>query len=232
MKIKPLFTILAPLALAFFLIYINQIKDLLLMAIILSVTTLSCSLYILCYRHIKGVYNRKIRERDILESLAMFLHYNSRGVTSFHSLSQIIENSNVPDLKVGFAQVRMQARLGRRLGEALERFFSEHEFSSSINFMDGNAFIPSLRKFLALSSKSKSLSSSVALDSLQRNSTVNMFLSTLLPSFLLFIFVGTTVLSPSSIGLVLISLMVLIFVPSVYAISSTIFSRRLIAETV
>jgi len=231
MNTKHFFAIAASISLALLLIYLNKPSDLLLSIILLAIATISCSIYFLCDDYLRGIYSKKIRESALVDSLFQFLHYRSKGNTYQRSLSYIIESSTVTEVKTGFESVKRQIRLGRSLGEALGDLFKLHSVNSNFDFSQDNVLHNSLRKFLSLYSKARDRGSSIALDSLQRNSTINMFLSTLLPSFLLFIFVGTSVISPSQTGLLFISLMILIVVPSIYALSSTLFSRRLIVET-
>ncbi|MDE1827863.1 MAG: hypothetical protein KGH65_01745 [Candidatus Micrarchaeota archaeon] len=232
MNTKPFFAITASFVLSSLLLYLNQSSNLLLGIMLISIATLSCSIYFLCDDYLRSTYSKRLKESSLVDSLFQLLHYRSKGNNYQRSLSYIIESSTIPEMKAGFQSMARQIRLGRSLGESLESLFDRHTLNSNLNFSQDDVLHSGLRKFLALHSKAKERSSSIALDSLQRGSTVNMFLSTLLPSFLLFIFVGTSVISPSQTGLLFISVMVLIVVPSLYALSSTVFSRRLIVETI
>ncbi|MGC8538656.1 MAG: hypothetical protein ACP5MK_02195 [Candidatus Micrarchaeia archaeon] len=66
--------------------------------------------------------------------------------------------------------------------------------------------------------------------SMQRYSTVNMFISTILPIFIMFIFIGSSIISQSGINKVEFSLIILTFIPAFYAVGNAIFIRRYIVE--
>ena len=70
---------------------------------------------------------------------------------------------------------------------------------------------------------------SVAEDSLQRYATISMFISTIVPSFLVFAFIGTAILSQASFNLLPFSVSMLILIPLAYAVGNSLLSRRLYA---
>jgi hypothetical protein len=61
----------------------------------------------------------------------------------------------------------------------------------------------------------------------QRYATLNMFLSTILPSFLVFAFIGESILSRGGFGTLLFSLVLLVLIPMAYAAGNVIMWRRL-----
>jgi hypothetical protein len=61
---------------------------------------------------------------------------------------------------------------------------------------------------------------------LQRDATINMFISTIAPSFVILAFIGSSILSTPSI--IFLSFMLLSILPVLYAISLTLSQRRLI----
>ncbi|MCL5100355.1 MAG: hypothetical protein M1122_00145 [Candidatus Marsarchaeota archaeon] len=63
--------------------------------------------------------------------------------------------------------------------------------------------------------------------SLQGHATINMFIATVLPSFIVFSFVGSAIISGYS-NLILISIALMIILPSVYAGSLNIMRGRLL----
>ncbi|MCL4365185.1 MAG: hypothetical protein M1569_02970 [Candidatus Marsarchaeota archaeon] len=60
-----------------------------------------------------------------------------------------------------------------------------------------------------------------------RYSTVNMFISTVAPSFIIFSFIGNMLISPGSASIGGMSLLLIIALPIMYALSSSSLSRRL-----
>ncbi len=63
---------------------------------------------------------------------------------------------------------------------------------------------------------------------LQRYATLNMFLSAIAPSFIVFIFVGSTIVAGSSASMLAISTVLLVALPLAYSFGSFAFARRLI----
>jgi hypothetical protein len=66
-------------------------------------------------------------------------------------------------------------------------------------------------------------------ESAQRYATINMFISTILPSFLVFAFVGNSVLSGTGFSTFLFSITFLIMVPLAYAFGNAFMWKRLLA---
>ncbi len=64
-------------------------------------------------------------------------------------------------------------------------------------------------------------------ESAQRYATLNMFLSTILPSFLVFAFIGESILSQGGFGILLFSIVLLVLIPTAYAVGNVVMWRRL-----
>ncbi len=62
----------------------------------------------------------------------------------------------------------------------------------------------------------------------QRYATFNMFASTILPSFMIFAFIGSYVLSQATGGLLFLSASLLALVPTLYSVGNTLMWRRLL----
>ncbi|MGI0141857.1 MAG: hypothetical protein ACREBF_04395 [Candidatus Micrarchaeales archaeon] len=184
----------------------------------------------LCHEYITKLYLKKARENAVLEIFSQFLYYKNTGTSFQNALHYIYQTCTNSRIRTALKQIGRRLRLGEAFEETLPRFFNE--LNGKLNLSYKGNFYDNLRKMIVRYSEERKSKTSSALDALQRNSTVNMFLSTLLPSFLLFLFVGTTILSQSGTNLAFISLMVLIVVPLIYTLSNVIFSRRLIEETV
>ncbi len=66
-------------------------------------------------------------------------------------------------------------------------------------------------------------------DSVQRYATFSMFVSTVLPSFMVFAFIGSSILSRSPFSMLLFSALLVFAVPSFYSIGNLFMWRRLFA---
>ncbi len=64
-------------------------------------------------------------------------------------------------------------------------------------------------------------------ESVQRYATINMFLSTVVPSFIVFAFIGSALLSQREGSLLTLSIALLIALPVAYGVCNTMLSRRL-----
>ncbi len=62
---------------------------------------------------------------------------------------------------------------------------------------------------------------------MSRYSTINMFISTVAPSFVIFSFIGSMLISQAGTSMAMMSLSLIIALPIMYAISSSSLSRRL-----
>ncbi|MGC8676360.1 MAG: hypothetical protein ACP5T3_02485 [Candidatus Micrarchaeia archaeon] len=65
--------------------------------------------------------------------------------------------------------------------------------------------------------------------SIQTYATLNMFISTIAPSFVIFAFVGTAVIAGAFSNMLLLSVLLLFAVPLAYAFGNLLMSRRLYA---
>ncbi|MCL5239641.1 MAG: hypothetical protein M1286_04205 [Candidatus Marsarchaeota archaeon] len=63
----------------------------------------------------------------------------------------------------------------------------------------------------------------------QRNATLNMFVSTVLPSFMVFAFIGGSILSHEYFSLVALSACLILAIPVIYSAGSLVMWRRLFA---
>jgi len=63
--------------------------------------------------------------------------------------------------------------------------------------------------------------------SIQRNSTINMFISSVAPSFIIFMFIGNLVIS-GNYNILAIAIILLFMLPLAYAIGNAVFMRRLL----
>jgi hypothetical protein len=66
-------------------------------------------------------------------------------------------------------------------------------------------------------------------ESSQRYATFSMFISTILPSFLVFAFIANTILSQGGFGILLFSCILLLFIPLLYSLGNALMWRRLFA---
>src|SRR5208337_387426 len=95
--------------------------------------------------------------------------------------------------------------------------------------LSGAENLGQMRSALAAHELHRSERQSEIEESSQRYALINMFVSTIVPSFLVFAFIGTAILSQASFNLLPFSVSLLIFIPFSYAIGNSLLSRRMYA---
>ncbi|MDE1864343.1 MAG: hypothetical protein KGH77_02860 [Candidatus Micrarchaeota archaeon] len=194
-----------------------------------SLSTLFCLTVLMLRRSVIRSYDSNLLCEDLFGFIGRIAHYKSCGVTTPNSISNSIAQSHTAKTKGAFLRILRMIRLGEDFQCAsmivLASLGSPYQPISI-----GESHIQLQQAFNSYSEMKRSRAST-ALDTLQRGATINMFLSTILPSFLLFIFVGSAVLSESGGSIIAVSIALLILVPLFYAFSNAIFVRGFIEVT-
>ena len=212
-----------------FLLYLNRPAPLTTIAMLAFLSTLFCLTVLMLRRSIVRSYESNLLCEDLFDCISRIAHYKSCGVTTPNSISNSVAQAHTTKTRAAFLKISRMIRLGE-----------DFQCASRIALSSlGAAYQPvsigesriQLQQIFDSYGEMKRSRASIALDTLQRDATISMFLSTILPSFLLFIFVGSAVLSESGAGMIAISISLLILVPLFYAFSNAIFARRLIEVT-
>ncbi len=175
---------------------------------------------------INGLQSMARQEDNLVSSLSSAIFYNSCGMP----LQRAIELSVRGDPgRVSKTLICLSRKL--RLGQSFsDAFVSTGILKNSKTFVNkgqntvttaGIHSSISLRELLLAGKLSK------IEESVQRYSTASMFAAVILPSFILFSLIGSSVMSAGSGSMDTIYLMLVCAVPALYSVCSLLISRRL-----
>lgn len=213
--------------------YLNPGLDWLISGILFLVCASFVLFLLVSLNKLSEFYFARKDENDLIDSLKQILYYGSTGSSMPTLLNLVTETATSRKIKLGLIRVRARIQMGQDFFSSMQDVFSKElsELQISISGSTNNP-LSQISRSVNLHEESKREVGSTTLDSLQRGSTINMFLSTLLPSFALFTFVGGSILSQGPPNLILLSALLLILIPLLYALNMRSFARRLIGETI
>jgi hypothetical protein len=166
-------------------------------------------------------------DNEVSNAFSSAFFYNSTGIPLSRSLRLSSDNLN-RRAAAPFVNLANRLSLGQQFNEA---FKSVKALSSSRAFAAGvkniGAEVPRLVSLLAMRELALKSKLSGIESSMQRYSTMSMFVAVILPSFVLFSFIGSSVLFNSYAGAALIYPVLVCFLPAAYALSSLLISRGL-----
>ncbi len=189
-----------------------------LVLIFAAVTIVIYSIQSLLELHRKNYRRKKTRE-DFAGYLHRLAFYRGKGGSYLKALEKAESGIDDPAL-------RRDARASRKLF-LMEgaRHAEPGRFGPGI-ISGGKTGVEEAINGYALDQNSKQADIE---ESAQRYATFNMFISTILPSFLIFGFIGNSIMSQSGFGIFMFSAFLLLAVPLIYAIGNALMWRRLLA---
>jgi len=183
-------------------------------------------LYLL-YVWVRVAYEKKEIIDGFVESMYMILFYRS----SKKPLAAIIESLS-PQIKhhkldAALKEVSARIKLGEQFGSALPKSLHAHGIDISISDYESNNWYLQISNFIeSYNNKQRSSISSLE-SSIQRNSTINMFISSVAPSFIIFMFIGNLIIY-GNYNITVIIVLLLFVLPFAYALGTAISTRRLL----
>ncbi|MDE1804311.1 MAG: hypothetical protein KGH59_00805 [Candidatus Micrarchaeota archaeon] len=228
MKYHQLISALAlSLLVCFLIVVINGITSLFLETDILLICAFLLLFLLRAMGLLADLYQKAILKGQVLQFLSSIIYYKYRNATSKEMVERSFGASSPPNL----IRIKNRIRLGDTLLNAINAEFIEVIGGENTISTSGDLY-DKVSRFVVSSLQKRKARLSTASDSIQRYSTISMFLSAILPSFLIFGYIGSTVISQTSISLIGLSIGLLIVLPFVYATSVTALSRRLIENVV
>jgi hypothetical protein len=184
---------------------------------------------ILLEENVKAYRKRKL-EDGLAEFFYRVSYYKSRKGSYFRAVDKAVQGTSARDLR----QIVDRASRGLKLGGSLLYGIASGEELKDAALLknlrlSGTGAPEQMRVALASHELHLGEMQSAIEESSQRYALINMFISTILPSFLVFTFIGTAILSQASINLLPFSVSLLIFIPLAYAVGNSLLSRRLYA---
>jgi hypothetical protein len=215
------------LSLSLLLIYVNGFSP------VLAVFFASLSLLFITVIHAllasnAAAYRKKKLEEGLVDFLYRVVYYKCRRGSYLRAVDKAVQGTSADGPKQAVDRASRSLRLGGGLASGLA---SGVEFESEAPLrnlrLSGTEGLNQVRAALAAHELHLSERQSMIEESSQRYAITNMFISTIVPSFLVFAFIGSAILSPTGPSMLLFSVSLLILIPISYAIGNSLLSRRL-----
>jgi hypothetical protein len=175
-------------------------------------------------------YLKKRREEELSGFLYRAIYHKSRDGSYFRAVDKAIEGTSHGGLKRTLAHASRSLKLGGGFisGMAAEGESKEGALLKNLR-LEGTDDLAQVRTALSAHELYLSGRQSELEESSQRYATINMFISTIAPSFLVFAFIGSAILSQAGFSMLLLSVSLLILIPLFYSIGNSFLSRRIYA---
>jgi hypothetical protein len=220
---KALPGIVAAALLSCILCYINGMSGVvpLICIVAASITCVFSILFLLSSN--RQNYDSKMLYDSFVDYLRMLTYYRRIGISQFKSMHDASEETESEKLRATSQKAFKRYIMGESFLDYLVSLKPLRERLGSICKVADPGEI--VRKDALFSD----LKRAEMEESAQRYATINMFISTILPSFLVFAFVGNAVLSGAGFSTFVFSITFLIMVPLAYAFGNAFMWRRLLA---
>lgn len=183
---------------------------------------------LLLKRRIARFYRKREFRDELIRSMHSLLYYRVNGMPLVSSIEKVAELAETESLKSSFSLISKRIRLGEMLENPIASITEIREIiprlGNGTGILDSSTIKSALRSYALAMQEKVSLIEAHA----QRGATINMFVSTILPSFIIFTFIGATIISNSTPDILLFSIAMLIALPIVYAVSFAELSRGLL----
>lgn len=219
--------ILSSVLLSLLLVLINRPHSAGTILLFLSIGFSASLLIFMAWSKLKNAYNKSLLRNELSRSINSILHYKSCGIPSISAIDKVLSTVEVPELKISLGLIKSRFILGE-IPETASRIQTIDDVISGPGKNKIFAEPGELRQIidsheLAVGEKLSSLEAKS-----QRNATINMFVSTILPSFIIFAFIGSTIISGSSPSILSFSIIMLAVLPVAYALSYAELSKGLL----
>lgn len=176
-------------------------------------------------RGLETAQRREAFRSGLMDALGSVLYYRSTGITSVSALEKASRSAEAPDLKEALLLLSRRRRLGEETDLSLDSVRGLREA------LPGNSRLANLEPVAikgVLDSYRMELAERVSRmeSESQRHATISMFVSTILPSFVVFAFIGSAIISGSEPSVLPFELAMLVALPMVYAVSYAGLKRR------
>lgn len=207
------------------LVAVNRPTSFLEIALLAALSVFSSYLLNLLLEYNKKSHLQKLLREDLVSSLYRVCYRKSKGGSFLKAVNDVANEETSQSLKAILSQSAKKLAMGADFLSAIgsNPAFVDH---SLLKNLEGSSAEEIKVKLLEHSFNSAKAHSEMD-EALNRNATVNMFLSVVLPSFLLFAFVGSSIVSEVEASMLLLSITIVIFVPAFYALGNRLLYRRL-----
>lgn len=226
--LKRIFLIgVASLGLGLLLGYITALEG---VFYILLFSSLSGSLAFLIYflkRRLSLFQRKEEFKSELIRAMHTMLYYRMNGTPMLKSIEKARDTCELKGLKDSLAMISRRMLLGDTAKNSINAVKELKEAFPGRSLNPNGLGLKEIRAVLGSHQLELDRRLSQFEAHSQRHATVSMFLSTILPSFVIFAFIGSTIISNTAPNMMLISIGMLIALPMVYAISYEILNRTL-----
>ncbi len=218
---KALRTVVVALVLTLLICYAANAQSVALFAIIFCISVVATYSMGLMLQNNALAYDRKEQRESLADYLYRVLYYKSNGGSYLKSLSVAVGSVSSP-------------RLANSINESIRKYIMASAQPSNNNYSQLDTEViehgekqirDSMVNYdLYLDSRQVEIA-----ETTQRYATFNMFISTILPSFLVFAFIGNAILSEASSSMLLLSVLLLFIIPIAYSAGNFLMWGRLFA---
>lgn len=216
------------LTLACLLVLVNRVLDPRL-AILLGIASFSSVLTIsLLLRLNRKAHARKTLRDGLVEYLYKVIYYRLRKGSYFNAVDRASASTGSHALRSLVVRASKSFRLG---GSFLEGIRSAEDLRSDAvleSLRCGPSDERAMNGIISAHNLYLSARQAAVEASSQRDAVLNMFISTILPSFILFAFVGSTIISQAGLDLLAASVLLIVLVPLFYSMGTFLMWRRLL----
>ena len=210
----------AAVALACLLYYVNGANGVAPLLLLLCLSTTTVFLIGLLLSFNRQLHERVLMRERFVECLGKLTYSKAKGCTSMGAIRAACKGIDNPRLKAAAEKAQRKHRLG---GSFLRHFSSLAELSGYAPLSDLRSDPEDIVRSHGFYMESKRAEIEEAA---QRYATINMFLSTILPSFLVFAFVGDAILSQGGFDMPAFSVSLLLLLPLAYSVGNALMWRR------
>jgi hypothetical protein len=177
-----------------------------------------------------GAYRKSRLADGMAEFFYRLGYYKSRKGSYFRAVDKAVQGTSAVDLREMVDRASKELKLGGSFlsGLAPREELGEGALLNNLR-LSGADTLGQVRGALTAHELHMSERQSAMEESAQRYALVNMFISTIVPSFMVFAFIGTAILSQASVSLIPFSLSLVIFIPLSYAVGNSLLSRKMYA---
>lgn len=176
-----------------------------------------------------SMHAKNKQEKMLIEGLYQISYYRKSGWPMYQAILKAAASSESGETSEILKEIARRIRLGGDFGTALQAVSKRKKLTllENICSTDQKGY-GQIAKMLNTYESSNAEKGATIDYSMQRYATINMFVSTILPSFIIFAFIGETILSPGTESLFAFSIVVTLMLPLVYLAGNAFMWRRLL----
>jgi hypothetical protein len=159
-------------------------------------------------------HEAKSQRNDLIDYLNRLEYRRSSGSSQYKAIRDAADGLESEGLKKRVVEVSRRNLMGERFPGRLLSIIGSDFGRRTEEIIRSHGFY--------LRSKQADIEATA-----QRYATMNMFLSTILPAFIVFAFIGNSILSHAEFSMMPFSFSLLVIIPSAYAVGNFVMWRRL-----